>query len=163
MPKTQKRRRNEKKTNYSKRLELLKSGKARAVIRKTNKYIILQIIASNETRDEVIVGASSKDLINLGWSESLKGSLKTLPACYLTGLLVGKKLLEKSKDKIILDLGLQRNVHGGRIYAALKGLIDAGVKINANEKVFPSEDRINGKHLKEDVQKVFQEVVKKLR
>jgi len=32
--------------------------------------------------------------------------------------------------------------------AALKGLVDAGLQVPANEKTFPSKDRIQGKHLK---------------
>jgi large subunit ribosomal protein L18 len=32
--------------------------------------------------------------------------------------------------------------------AALKGVIDAGLKIPADEKTFPTNDRINGEHLK---------------
>ncbi len=31
--------------------------------------------------------------------------------------------------------------------AALKGVIDAGLEVPANEETFPSEDRINGEHL----------------
>jgi large subunit ribosomal protein L18 len=32
--------------------------------------------------------------------------------------------------------------------AALKGVSDAGLKIPADEKTFPANDRINGEHLK---------------
>ena len=32
--------------------------------------------------------------------------------------------------------------------AALKGVIDSGVKVPANSETFPTEDRINGDHLK---------------
>ena len=35
-----------------------------------------------------------------------------------------------------------------RMAAALKGDIDAGLKIPADEKTFPTNDRINGEHLK---------------
>ena len=40
--------------------------------------------------------------------------------------------------------------------AALKGVIDAGVEVPANEETFPSEDRINGEHLtvKNDISKI---------
>ena len=31
--------------------------------------------------------------------------------------------------------------------AALKGVIDAGVEVPANEETFPSDERINGEHL----------------
>nr|ABZ10047.1 putative ribosomal L18p/L5e family protein [uncultured marine crenarchaeote HF4000_APKG10F15] len=32
--------------------------------------------------------------------------------------------------------------------AALKGVVDAGLEIPADEKTFPTNDRINGEHLK---------------
>ena len=35
-----------------------------------------------------------------------------------------------------------------RMAAALKGVIDAGVEIPADTETFPSDDRINGEHLK---------------
>ena len=40
--------------------------------------------------------------------------------------------------------------------AALKGVIDAGVKVPADEETFPPEDRINGEHLtvKNDILKI---------
>ena len=40
--------------------------------------------------------------------------------------------------------------------AALKGVIDAGLKVPANKETFPSDDRINGEHLtvKNDIPKM---------
>mgnify|MGYP003716017495 CR=1 FL=1 len=35
-----------------------------------------------------------------------------------------------------------------RMAAALKGVVDAGLEIPADEKTFPTNDRINGEHLK---------------
>ena len=35
-----------------------------------------------------------------------------------------------------------------RMAAALKGIIDAGLEIPADDETFPSDDRINGEHLK---------------
>jgi len=43
--KTLKRRRQEFKTDYLNRIKLLKCGKPRLVFRKTNRYVIIQIIA----------------------------------------------------------------------------------------------------------------------
>ena len=51
--KIDKRRRREHKTNYTKRLILLKGKVPRLVVRKTNKYIILQIIESSHAQDKV--------------------------------------------------------------------------------------------------------------
>ncbi|MBC8250198.1 MAG: 50S ribosomal protein L18, partial [Candidatus Nitrosopelagicus sp.] len=43
-----------------------------------------------------------------------------------------------------------------RMAAALKGVIDAGLKVPVNEETFPPEDRINGEHLtvKNEVSKI---------
>ena len=35
-----------------------------------------------------------------------------------------------------------------RMAAAVKGIIDAGIKVPSDEETFPSEERINGEHLK---------------
>ena len=35
-----------------------------------------------------------------------------------------------------------------RMAAAVKGVIDAGLEIPADEETFPTDDRINGSHLK---------------
>ena len=32
--------------------------------------------------------------------------------------------------------------------AVVKGVVDAGLKVPSNEETFPSEERINGEHLK---------------
>jgi len=156
---TMKRRRKESKTDYKLRLGLLRSGKSRIVIRKTNKYMIVQAVESVEAQDKVIKGVSSKDLISNGWDVKFKGSLKSVPAAYLTGLLLAKNLKGKN---FILDLGMTKTIAGNRSYAVVKGLIDGGLNINANEKVFPSEDRLNGKHMSEDVQKVISKLKSKL-
>ncbi len=145
--KLNKKRRIEHKTNYRKRLVLLKSETPRLVIRKTNKYIILQIIESKNAQDSVLYSANTKELLEHGWPENKKGSLKSLTAAYLGGFLLGKKAKE-IKGKLIIDTGLAPNTKGSRIYASVKGAIDSGLKINCDEKVFPSKDRIEGKENK---------------
>jgi len=151
--KTLKRRRREKKTDYKARLNLLKSGIPRVVIRKTNRYINVQHVKSKEAKDKVILGVTSRDLLKFGWPKEREGSLKSVPACYLTGFLMGKKM---EKGKVILDIGLSRNIKKGRIYAVLKGLVDAGVDISFKEEIFPDEKRLKGEHLKNkiDIKKV---------
>jgi large subunit ribosomal protein L18 len=64
----------------------------------------------------------------------------------LTGLLLGKKLIEKEKEGV-LDIGLKTPSHGSIIFAALKGISDAGIKVKFGEEAVPGEDRINGKLL----------------
>jgi len=157
---TMKKRRKQGKTDYKLRLGLLKSGIARIVIRKTNRYIIVQLVESSESKDKVVIGLSSNDLIKNGWDKKFAGSLKSVPACYLTGLLFAKKV---GNTPVILDLGLQRTISGGRIFSVVKGLVDGGVKLKVDEKIFPSEDRLEGKHLKPEVQSLIKVVKEKIK
>lgn len=147
--KIQKRRRREFKTNYSKRIKMLKGNLPRIVFRKTNKKIIGQYVTSKEAQDSVIVEANSMDLLKYGWPKENTGSLKSLPAAYLTGFLLSKRIIESEKgEKAILDIGLIRNVKKSRIYAFLKGVVDGGLDVPCNEKAFPEEERISGKNTK---------------
>ncbi len=135
---TVRRRRHEAKTDYKARLTLLKAGRPRLVVRKTNRYIIAQFVVSEQAQDTVIVGVFSKLLLQKGWPEAHAGSLKSLPAAYLTGLLLGK--LAKGKvTNAILDLGMYRNVHKSRVYAVLKGVLDAGILITHDPAALPGE------------------------
>jgi large subunit ribosomal protein L18 len=150
---TQKRRRRENKTDYKLRRNLLSSGKPRIVIRRTNKYFILQLVESLEAQDKVVATMSSKTLEKFGWST--KGGLKSIPAGYLTGIAFAKQI---KKGEYIVDLGMVRTLSRSRIFSVVKGLIDGGLKIPANEKVFPSEERLMGVHLNEDSQKMIAKV-----
>ena len=138
---TLKRRRLEGKTDYGARLSLLKSEKTRVVVRKTNRYIIAQIVESDSAQDKVIVGVSSKDLLNNGWPKEAAGSLKSLSAAYLTGFLLGVKMKGKVKEAI-LDMGMHRNVNNSRVYAVLKGLVESGLNIPHGKEALPSDENI---------------------
>ena len=137
------RRKREGKTNYKKRLALLKSKQLRVVIRKTNKQMLLQIVEYFPDGDKVLCGLNSSLLKKQGWNYSFN----SLPACYLAGLMLGKKAQAKKISGAIADLGLQTPVAGSRLYAAIKGMVDAGLKIPVSEKAFPSEERLSGKHI----------------
>ncbi|MFH1521610.1 MAG: 50S ribosomal protein L18 [archaeon] len=152
---TLKRRRRENKTDYKARRILLTSGIPRIVVRRTNKYFILQAVTSDEAQDKVIATVTSKELLKNGWDAKAGGSLKSIPAGYLTGLLMAKKL---GKGKFIMDLGMARTLKGSRVFAVIKGLIDGSLDIPANESVFPSEERLNGEHLKDDVKNMISKV-----
>jgi len=65
-------RRRTKKTDYKARLALLKSGFPRLVVRKTNRYVIAQIVRSKEAQDAIVCSANSKELLKYGWPFSLK-------------------------------------------------------------------------------------------
>jgi len=141
MAKSVRQRRHEGKTDYKARLNLLKSGKPRLVVRKTNRYVIAQIVESDVAQDKVIVGITSKALLAKGWPENLKGSLKCLPAAYLTGLLLGN--LAKSKIKeLVLDIGMHRNIQKSRVYAVVKGVIEAGIHVPHDIAALPSDEQL---------------------
>ena len=91
----------ERKTNYHKRSSLLLSKKRFITIKVTNQNILTQVLEPSITGDKVITSAHSTNLAKLGW----KGSLNSLPACYLTGLLLGKKASFKGIDNAILYTG----------------------------------------------------------
>ncbi len=152
------RRRRDGSTNYQKRLALLKSRKPRLVIRKTNKYIICQVLLYDPKGDKVVASANSKELVKLGW----KGATANLPAAYLTGLLIAKKAKKAKVSEAIADLGLYNSTKGSKIYATLKGVIDGGLNVPAGEENFPTEDRIAGKHLKTQL-KDFEAMKKKVK
>ncbi|HLC54852.1 MAG TPA: 50S ribosomal protein L18 [Candidatus Nanoarchaeia archaeon] len=138
---TIKRRRREAKTDYNSRLSLLMSKSPRLVVRKTNRYVIAQIVRASIAQDSVIVGVSSKDLLQHGWPESHAGSLKSLAAAYLTGLLLAGKA-KLSTPQAILDIGMQRNVKNSRIYAALRGVVDGGLNVPHNASALPDDKRL---------------------
>lgn len=153
------RRRRECKTNYHLRIKLLKAGKPRLVIRKTNKYIIAQIVKSEEAKDFTITYVNSKELKKLGWNYGFKN----LPAAYLTGFLIAKKAEKQKIKEAIVDIGLQRSIKGSRIYAVVKGAIDGGLKIPCSEEMF-NEERIKGKHLKiKDIENKIEEIKERIK
>lgn len=161
--KTTKKRRRKSKTDYKARLMMLKSPLHRIVIRKTNRYVVVQYVKSKESQDYIETGANSKALLKYGWEEKNAGSLKSLTACYLTGLLLGKKIKKLEKNgKAIIDIGLERNIKKSRICAVLKGIIDSGIEIKCKKEIFPEEKRIRGEHLKNkiDFEKIKEEILK---
>lgn len=158
--KVQKRRRREYKTDYLKRLKLLKSGKPRVVFRKTNKYVISQYITSNEAQDKVEIGFDSRDLLKYGWPNEFKGSLKSISASYLLGYLMGKRILKDKKEKPIIDFGMIQSLHKTKVFAFVKGLIDSGLDIQSKEEAYPDESRIMGKHMKNKIN--LQEIKSKI-
>lgn len=162
MKKTLKRRKLEGKTDYGKRLKLLKSNSPRLIFRKTNRYIIAQYVTSRQAQDKIEIGITSKKLKEFGWPESFEGSLKSIPAAYLTGLLMGREINKKGLKTPIVDFGMMRVLAKNRGYAFLKGIIDAGVKIKCDEEQFPEQERISGKSMKEDFSETFSEIKSKI-
>jgi large subunit ribosomal protein L18 len=145
--KTIKRRRKENRTNYQKRINLLKSRLPRLVFRKTNKYLIVQYVVSNGAQDSIKMGKNSKQLLKYGWPKEAINSLKSTPASYLLGFLSGKEIQKEKLDTPIIDFGLQRVIKGTKLHAFIKGLIDSGLDIKSKKEAFPNEERILGKHM----------------
>jgi len=75
----------------------------------------------------------------------MEGFNNSLPACYLTGLLLGKKASFKDVKKAVLYTG--RDTFTQRTAACLKGIIDGGINVPSSEKSIPSEDRLTGEHI----------------
>jgi large subunit ribosomal protein L18 len=138
------RRRREGKTDYRRRKALVLSGKPRLVVRSTLKNVIAQIVAAKPSGDEVLVSAHSRELTKIyGW----KASRKNLSAAYLTGLLCGLKAASKGINDAILDIGLHSPSKGAKVFAVLKGVLDAGVHMPHSEEKLPDEKRIKGEHI----------------
>jgi large subunit ribosomal protein L18 len=156
---TIKRRRRENKTDYKLRLNLLKSNEKRIVIRTTNKYFIVSAVESRAAQDFVLKLVTSKDLLKQDWDVKSGGSLKSIPAGYLTGRLLAKEI---GRGKYIIDIGMARTHAGCRVFSVVKGLIDGGLEINAKNSIFPSEERLAGEHLKPELKQMIERVLAKL-
>ncbi|MGB9740363.1 MAG: 50S ribosomal protein L18 [Candidatus Bathyarchaeia archaeon] len=139
------RRRREGKTDYRKRKALILSGKPRLVVRSSLKNIIAQVIVAKPEGDKVLVSAHSRELEKLGW----KAPRGNVPAAYLTGLLCGFKAKSNGIKEAILDIGLRSPSKGARVFAVLKGVLDAGVDVPHSEEKLPDEKRISGEHIAE--------------
>ncbi len=153
------RRRREGKTDYRKRLKLLKSGKIRMVIRKSIKNTQIQFIEYKEGGDSIIVTANSSELVK---KYKWKFSAATTPAAYLTGILAGKRAKDKGIKECIVDIGLYPPVTGSKVFASIKGAMDAGLSCPVHEDKISSEDRILGKHLSKDIEPAINEIKNKI-
>jgi large subunit ribosomal protein L18 len=135
------RRKRKGKTDYRKRLKLLKSDRPRLVVRRSLKHITLQIVEYSPKGDKVIACAHSSELSKLGW----KGFTQNLSACYLTGLLLARKV--GKKISCALDIGQYTSVRGCKLYAAVLGALDGGLEIPCAKEVLPKPERVRGDHI----------------
>jgi large subunit ribosomal protein L18 len=145
------RRRRDGKTDYHKRLKLLKSKKLRVVIRASSNHIRVQIVQSKLGGDKVITSSFSKELSSkYGWN----ANTGNLPASYLTGYLAGLRAQKNNVKEAVFDLGIF--YHRTRVLAACKGAIEAGLQIPYREDFFPEglEDRIKGNHIENYAKKL---------
>jgi len=153
------RRRRECKTNYHKRQIMVRQNlkkpnlqQTRLVVRISNKFVTAQLVKAYPNGDKTFAQAHSKELA----SYNITMGLKNYSACYMTGLLLGKRAMRQNHlHKIyrgnqenvgvthlvtnlsgqpasisaILDIGLRHPTTGNRTFAVLKGVADAGVNI----------------------------------
>jgi len=165
------RRRREGKTDYFARKKLVvqdknkyNTPKYRMIVRSSNANITCQIAYARLEGDIVIAAAYSHELPRYG----VKNGLTNYAACYCTGLLLARRILQKFKlDSVYqgnqeingemysvednddgpgafracLDVGLARTSTGAKVFAAMKGAVDGGLDIPHSEKRFPGYDR----------------------
>jgi large subunit ribosomal protein L18 len=136
------RRRREGRTDYRQRARLLRGRVPRAVVRITLRNVSVQLIDYDPQGDRVVVSAHSRELAEMGWDQATGN----IPAAYLVGYLAGKR----AKGKGVTN--------GSGVFAALKGLVDAGVEIPHGKDVLPTNERLMGKHIGDDVEKMVQSV-----
>lgn len=129
------------KTNYRKRAAIIIGRHSFATVRVTDQNVSAQVIKTTPTGDLVVASAHSHELAKHGW----KGSTNNLPACYLTGLLLGKKALEKGTAKAVLYIGKEHFTT--RVAACAKGIADSGINMPISEESVPDEERIAGQHI----------------
>jgi len=164
-------RRREGKTDYYARKRLVvqaknkyNTPKYRLIVRLSNKDVTAQVAYARLEGDVIIAAAYSHELSRYG----VKVGLTNYAACYATGLLLARRLLQKYKlDKIYegqtnpdgemfnvedvedgpgafrchLDVGLARTSTGAKLFAVMKGAIDGGLDVPHSEKRFPGYDK----------------------
>ncbi len=152
------RRRRESRTDYYARRKLLASHETRAVVRRSNRNIIVQFVDFTMTGDTVAAAADTKDLMKMGWTYACSN----IPAAYLVGYMAGQKAKKAGIEYAVLDIGMANPQRGGVLFAVVKGLTDAGVEIPCGEGMFPAEDRINGKHIDDKIEGAVNSMKQKL-
>ncbi len=152
------RRRREHKTDYRHRKNLLMSSLPRAVVRCTSRNTTIQFAKFEPTGDIILASANTKELSKMGWKKATGNT----SSAYLVGYLAGVRA-KKVAPKAVLDIGLHSPTKGSKVFSALKGMLDAGIDIPHDEVVFPPDERISGSHIGDDVPKMFESVVEKIK
>jgi large subunit ribosomal protein L18 len=135
------RRNRQNRTNYRKRVAMLIGRRSFVSIAVSNQNVMAQVLKPLAIGDSVLTAVRSRELLKYGW----KGSMNSIPTCYLTGLLLGKRTMQKGINNLVLYTG--KGSFTSRVAACLKGIIDAGVTIPVSEDSVPKIDRLNGGHI----------------
>ena len=137
-------------TDYRRRLKLLRGNKPRAVVRVSNTRTTCQLVSWAKEGDLVTATVTGSDLLKkYGWPESF--SQKSVSASYLVGFAMGKAAIASGATEAVLDIGLAASTPGGRVFSALKGMVDAGLDIPHGENVLPDEGRLAGAHISDEI------------
>jgi len=141
------------------------SPKYRLVVRITNSDVVCQIAYAKIAGDVILAAAYAHELPRYG----LPVGLTNYSACYCTGLLLARRLLKKIglenryRGKVeadgklflpvrqkrqrgrrpftaLLDVGLARTTTGARIFAAMKGAVDGGIRVPHSPNRFRGYD-----------------------
>ena len=127
------RRRREGRTDYAKRLALVKSGKIRMVVRRSNRYVTVQFIKFEPAGDRTLVTVTGQKLAKaFNWPAK-----RNVWTAYLAGLHAGKEAAKAGVKDFVLDAGRYTASKGSVIFAALKGAVDSGLGTNFNEEKVP--------------------------
>ncbi len=137
------RRKREGKTDYRRRLRLIRSGKPRLLARVSLKHVVAQVVRVTPVGDMILASAHSKQLAEFGW----KGDTSNIPAAYLVGLLCGYRTVKAGVKECALDIGAHNPTAQTKVFTVLKGALDAGLQIPHNPEVLPTENRIKGEHI----------------
>jgi len=148
-------------TDYRRRLKLLRSGNARAVVRISNTRTVCQVVNWKVDGDKVELSMTGDDLVSrFGWPEG--NSRKNVPASYLVGYAMGKAALAAGHDEAVLDIGLAASTPGNRVFSALKGMVDAGLEIPHGDSVLPNDERAAGAHIDESYASIVEATKSKI-
>jgi large subunit ribosomal protein L18 len=139
------RRRREGKTDYGARIKLIYYEKSRLVVRISNAQATVQVIDYTPEGDVTVASAVGKQLSNYGYL----GNTGNITGVYLTGYLCAKRALAKGVEYAILDIGLRSPIKGSKVFAALKGAVDAGLEVPHGDFIFPEDERVRGEHVAE--------------
>ena len=155
-----KRRRNGE-TDYRRRMKMLRGGFARAVVRVTNTQTNCQLVNYEPTGDIVKISIDGHTIVEkYGWP--IDASRKSIPASYISGYAMAKTAIAAGHKEAVLDIGLAASTPGNRVFAALKGMVDAGMEIPYGEHVLPDDDRINGSHIDDSIAKAVEAAKKSI-
>lgn len=138
------RRRREGRTDYRLRMKLIQSNLPRFVARGSLKHFMAQVVEARVEGDRVLASTHTNELKKrFNWL----GAYGNIPAAYLVGLLTGLKAVKLGVKEAVADVGLHKPSVGSRVFAAVKGAMEGGLKIPCGREILPSEDRVCGEHI----------------